>query len=189
MELIAGSNDEVSFRIIKVMERLHKERIGYEFAGIERRFKAAMISFLIVENGEDIGFMYLTDEDKPGMFFLDISILRKYRAQGIGYEAIKELLNRYRDCGVKNFILAEVEPDNKACLNVMKKLGSIQVTDKHFLLQSERIMEFRNFIVNESVDLMQVAPNIKDVIELLHEKNGDNRNPKVKKLLPSKNDK
>lgn len=189
MELIAGSNDEISFRILKLMNRLHKERIGYEFVGIERRFKASLISFLIVEDNEDIGFMYLTDEDKPGMFFLDISILRNYRFKGIGYEAIKELLNRYKNCGVKNFVLAEVETDNIACLKVMKKLGSIQVSEKHFLLQPERIMEFRNFIVNESIDLMAVAPDIIDVIELLHIKNGDNEKQKVKKILPEKNDK
>ena len=182
MELVAGYNDEIMLRILNVIDKLHRERIGYEFVGTHRRFKAALISFLIVENNEDIGFIYLTDEEKPEMFFLDISILRKHRGKGIGYEAIKELLDRYKNCGVKNFILAEVEPDNEACLNVMKKLGSIQVAEKYFLLQPERINEFKNFIVNESIDLMTATSNIKDVIELIHEKNGDNK--KVKKLLP-----
>lgn len=186
MKLVPENSEEVRLRISNIMDRLHRERIGYEFAGVSRRFRASVISFLIVDNNEDIGFLYLTDEDKPDMLFLDISILRQYRGEGIGYKAIKELLNRCRNCGVRHFILAEVEPDNIACLNVMKKLKSIQVSQKHFLLQPERIKEFRDFIIEESVDLMAVPRDIKDIIESIHEKNGDN---KVKKLLPSKNDK
>lgn len=189
MELIPGNNDNISFRIIKVMNKIRSQSINYEFWGNESRFKASIISFLIREDDQDVGFMYLTDEQKPGMLFLDISIIKSYRARGLGYEAIKELLKRYNNCGVKQFILAEVENDNTACLNVMKKLGAIEISEKHFLLQPERLVEFKNYIVNESVELMRAAPKLKDVIEMIHEKNGDNKNPKVKRNMPIKNDK
>lgn len=185
MELIADNNEEISFRILKVMNKIRSQSIEYEFAGNEYRYKAATVSFLITENNADIGFIYLTDEDKKNMFFLDISLLKKYRGHGIGFEAIKELLKRYKNCGIKKFILAEVEYDNEACNKMMNKLGCIKVSEKHYLMQPERLKEFRDFIINESVDLMTEAPKIKDVIEQIHENKGQG---KVKKLTPPKND-
>ena len=188
MDLIPVRDSKTSYRVFDVMKELHKRRIGFEFVGTERRFKAADIAFVITEEDKDIGFLYLTNEGKQGMYFLDICILREYRGRGIGYEAIKELLKRYNNAAIKNFVIAEFESDNISCLNVMKKLGGIKVSEKHFLIQPERLKEFREFIINDSVDLMVKAPELKEIVEAIHAKNGDNKNPKVKKLGQMKSD-
>lgn len=174
MKLIVEQDQNVNKRILKVMERIQNESTEYEFSGVKNRYMRSGVSFLIEENDEDIGFVYLTCENKKGMLFLDISILRGYRSKGIGYEAIKELLERYNACG-KWFVLAEVEKDNIACLKVMEKLGGIQVSEKHFLLQPDRIKEFREFIINESVELMSEDVSQKAEIEEIHEKKGKGR--------------
>lgn len=163
MKLIDGSSNHVFSRILNVMNRIQDEDYESELIGSETRLLSADISCLIKEDKKEVGFLYLVTEYTKGLYFLDIALLKGYRNKGIGTAALKELLDTYQ---YKDFILGEVKEDNIACLKMINKLNAVQISPTHYLLQPERLEEFKTFIVKNNIDLTVPDVDSHDACEM-----------------------
>lgn len=177
MKLIDGSSERIFSRILNVMTKIQDEAAENEFVGKTDRLFSSDISCLIVEDKRDVGFLYLLSERKNGLYFLDMALLKEYRNKGIGFLALKELLDSYN---YSEFVLGEVKEDNTACLSILNKLNSIKVSENHYLLQPERIEEFKEFISKNNIDLNGSYETECDDFEMLFGKREDKPKVKVK---------
>lgn len=157
MKLIDGSSNHVFSRISNIMNRIQDEDYESELVGSETRLLSADISCLIKEDKKDVGYLYLVTEYKKGLYFLNMALLKEYRNKGIGTETLKKLLDNYQ---YKDFLLGEVNQDNIACLKMIEKINGIQVSPNHYLLQPERLEEFKEFIIRNNIDL--TVPDVDD---------------------------
>lgn len=151
-------------RIEAVMSKLKKELC---FSGSRTRLLLSKLAFLITVDEEDAGFIYFVNEDDKTkeILFLDLAVLSEYRNQKVASACLKKILND--DNLIKNrFVLAEVSPDNEASLGLMKSLGTIQVSHKHFLLQPNRLEEFNNHI---RINKVNIEEELLDYYETLYE--------------------
>ena len=64
--------------------------------------------YIIMENGEKVGNIYLTDHDEWGYF-----ILKKHVGRGLGTKAFIELVKKHP----KDYYYANINPDNEAAIH------------------------------------------------------------------------
>ena len=124
----------------------------------------------------------LTFEEKEALYnyiLTSADVANQKINECVEYE--KEFLENYNTYNYKEFILGEVKEDNIACLNMLKKLNSIQVSPNYYLLQPERIDEFNNFIAKENIDLTLPNMSARDVVEMFRMLKEDKPKVKVKK--------
>lgn len=166
MELkpIKGDDRETFDRIISVMKKMNKE----DFSGIETRLALSFVAFLIIEGKEDIGFIYYVTEHQTGLLFADLGIIEKHRNKGFAYTALQKTINYINNRSDK-FILGEVKDSNDPCIKVMKKLNGIKVSEKHYLLQPDRLDEYIKHIESESIDITIEVPNLQSTMSDVYE--------------------
>ena len=98
-------NESIYNEIYGIMNKLNEE--GNVFAGKRDRLDFAPWSFLIKYNGEDVGFVYVTNEQRynDGLF-IDMAIIKEYRGLGIGKQALEQLLDEVK---TQKFLIGEIK--------------------------------------------------------------------------------
>lgn len=121
----------------------HEEGIKNIFYNKRNRLYSSVLSCLIKNDDDDIGFINLVDECIDNILFLDEGILSKYRSNGYGRKAIELLLtNKF-----KKYIIGETKIDNILANNSasrISKLIYICEDRNYYLFGSERTEEFLN---------------------------------------------
>lgn len=86
------------------------------------RLAGAPYHFLITLNDKNIGFILLVKElENKNNLFLDIAILKKYRKQGYGKQALIKFKEKYAYQLTEN-IIAETKKDNLSINKIMNDL-------------------------------------------------------------------
>lgn len=163
---------DITSRILRVMEKFKND----EFCGKNTRLFASFLSYVITEDNEDIGFLYLVKENYNNILFMDIGVISKYRGRGIASSATKEVVDIMTQ-HFSDFVIAEVRSNNIASLKVVEKLNGIKVGEQHYLLQPERKKEYLEYASENNVDL---SKSTYDYVSMMKEIM-DNYSPKTYK--------
>ena len=136
-------NETVFERIYGIMSILYKE--GNVFTGKRDRLDYSSWGALIKYNKEEVGFIYITKEQRynPGLF-LDMAIIKDYRGLGIAKEALSIFLNAVN---TERFIIGETKKNNAASNPLGDDLGIKILEDKYnyYLFPKSRYEEFMEF--------------------------------------------
>lgn len=175
-------NESIYNKIYGIMNELNKE--GNVFAGKKDRLDFAPWSFLIKYNGEDVGFIYITNEQryKDG-FFIDMAIIKEYRGLGIGKQALEQMLNQVK---TKKFIIGEIKNTNEASNRLSNDIGIklLEGDFNYYLFPKDRYKEFIEFNKDEKFEKAMLK-NTMNNSELLHYICAEENN-KQKQLIKNK---
>jgi RimJ/RimL family protein N-acetyltransferase len=86
---------------------------------------AFYLRYLILCNGETVGFMGVSLYPMNRMAYVGYGVLKPYRGRGIMTTALRELVKRLSKKTSLDMIKANVEPQNKASIAVLKSAGFV----------------------------------------------------------------
>lgn len=156
-----GNNDlSIYNRSIAIMNTLFNEGV---FSGKWDRHAYSTKSHLIHYNNDDIGFIYLIQENRlksingNPVLFIDMGIKKEYRGHGIGTYVLKEYIALY---GHQAYLIGEVKKDNFSSNELSKTLGrKILESNTNYYLFGDKedfdLKQFKNAIESDEMKYYQ----------------------------------
>lgn len=120
----------------------HEDGIKEIFYYKRDRLLASYPSYLILNDGNIVGFINLVYEGIDNIRFIDQAIIKKYRNQGIGRESLKKMKLEF----YKAYIIGETKKNNILSNNSAKEIASIiyEKDDINYYLFQDRKEAFLN---------------------------------------------
>lgn len=162
---VLGENDKVVLRAISDQDYDHYIEISKEGSFMEKMYSnedfcqevwgdfkdinAAYYSVFDKETDEFVGYCAIKNLKKE-KWELAIELLKKYRNQGYGYQALKIMLDRLSALTGEKTFRSRVDPENYASQALMEKLGARPAGLSEMLLHGETLEAFQK----ENVDLI-----------------------------------
>lgn len=145
MELKATPYDEVALKIKNMMQ--NEEGIKEIFERRTSRLISSSLALLVIENEQEIGFVYLTSESISKFLFVDIGIKKQFRGNGYSEQimnGIKQIVEKWEP-----FVIAETKVNNISANSGLKKIGRFLYTNEdtnlnYYLIQDNRYDELIN---------------------------------------------
>lgn len=153
-EAFIDGDIEIFNRILKVMNKLHSQGI---YIGKLDRLQFSTKAHLVRYNNEDIGFIYminenyLVDDTESIYVFIDMGIIKQYQHHGIGKYVLEQYVKMY---GNRCHLIGEVSKDNIASNKMCQEFGKILIQgDRNYYLLGRNIdfdlEEFKDAILNK----------------------------------------
>lgn len=145
MEFQTEPFDNVALKIMNMMQ--NEEGIKEIFARRTSRLISSSLAMLVIENEQEIGFVYLTSEVIRNFLFVDIGIKKQFRGNGYSEQimsGIKQIVEKW-----DQFVIAETKVNNVPANSGLKKIGKFLYTNEdtnlnYYLIQENRYDELIN---------------------------------------------